>query len=273
MPGAAVLVLLGSPAFAMQGASTPRRVQVTTVGGVSYLGVGLGEIDSERAKALKLKEEYGVEVTNVEDESPAAKAGLKAGDVILEYNGQRVEGLDQFSRLVRETPIGRDVKLLVSRSGSNQTVVAKIGSKRGMRMIDSNTFALSLPPVRMPEIVIPDVPRGLMTWRSSMLGVEAESVEGQLATYFGVKEGVLVRSVSKGSAAEKAGIKAGDVIVKVDDTTVATPSSMTSTIRSLRSKKSFPVVLMRDHKETTVTVTLDDSGAALERRPFRVVRL
>lgn len=84
--------------------------------GRSFLGVGVKEIDEERAKALKLRDEYGVEVTNVEEDSPASKAGLKTGDVVLEYNGQRVEGTEQFVRFVRETPTGRTVKLLVSRA-------------------------------------------------------------------------------------------------------------------------------------------------------------
>src|SRR5579864_4276068 len=80
------------------------------MGGGSYLGVNLAEIDSARAKELKLKEPSGVEITRVEEASPAEKAGLKPNDVVLEYNGQRVEGMEQFGRLVRETPGGREVK-------------------------------------------------------------------------------------------------------------------------------------------------------------------
>src|ERR1700681_1755764 len=85
------------------------------VSGATYLGVNLAEIASDRARELKLKEAYGVEITRVEDGSPAEKAGLKSGDVVLEYNGQRVEGMEQFGRLVRETPPAREVKLLISR--------------------------------------------------------------------------------------------------------------------------------------------------------------
>src|SRR5260370_21600677 len=95
----------------------------------SFLGVGVSEIDSERAKALKLKEERGVEVTEVHDASSAEKAGVKVGDAILEYNGQRVEGLEQFLRFVRETPVGRQVKLLISRNGAAQTLMAAICSR------------------------------------------------------------------------------------------------------------------------------------------------
>src|SRR5215204_3028455 len=90
----------------------PERIVVTRGSG-SFLGIGVQEIDNERAKALNLREERGVEVTRIEDESPAAKGGIKTGDVVLEYNGERVEGVEQFMRMVRETPPGREVKLSI----------------------------------------------------------------------------------------------------------------------------------------------------------------
>jgi S1-C subfamily serine protease len=110
-----------------------------------------------------------------------------------------------------------------------------------------------------------DLPRFEMTWRNSILGIDGESLTAQLAEFFGVKEGVLVRSVVKNSAAEKAGIKAGDVIVKVDDATVTSAREISSVLRSLRSsKKTFPVMVVRNKKEMTLSVTIEDrsSGGA-----------
>ena len=228
----------------------------------SYLGVGIKEIETDRAKVLKLKEEAGVEITRVDENSPAEKAGLKSGDVILDYNGQHVEGIEQFSRLVRETPAGREVKLGVFRNGANQTIVAKIGSRRPAPVAPFDLGNLSLR--------IPDIPHTFMGWRSSLLGVEAESLDGQLAEFFGVKEGVLVRSVVHGSAAERAGMKAGDVITRVDDSKVASSSDVTSRLRSSRGK-SVPVVVLRDHKEVTVSVTVPGDDRSEERiyaKPF-----
>lgn len=247
----------------------PPAVRMMMPGG-SYLGVGVQEVTANRAKELKLNEERGVEVTNVSEGSPAEKAGMKKGDVVLEYQGQRVEGTEQFVRFVRETPAGRNVKMLVSRNGQNQTVTATIGNRGKAR---GREFSFSGEFPRM-EVWIPDTPRPNMSWRSSMLGVEAEALDGQLAQYFGVKQGVLVRSVSKGSAAEKAGLKAGDVITKVDQTTVDTPRELTEAIRAERNRKSVPLHLMREKKETTVTVTLDDDEQSQgERRaPARSVR-
>jgi len=223
----------------------------------SFLGVGVAEISSERAHALNLREEYGVEITHVDQDSPAEKAGLRSGDVVQQYNGQRVEGIEQFQRMVHETPAGRVVKLEIVRNGSNQTLTATIGARKPK--VFSTLKDLESPGiVEIPEIHLPDIPQISTTWRTAILGVEAESLGPQLAEYFGVKEGVLVRAVVKGSAADKAGIKAGDVITKVDQTTVASAGELSSAIHSAHSRKSFPVQIMRDHREMSINVMIDE---------------
>jgi serine protease Do len=245
-------VMLAAPAWLpAQGPPPPVR----PLPGGSYLGIGIQEINAERAKALKLPPEAAVEITRVGTGSPADMAGLKTGDVVLQYNGVRVEGIEQFSRVVRETPVGRDVKLEILRNGAPQTVTARIGQHpvpQGFPFPDGFGFPL------------PDGPRIFQGWRSPMLGVEAESLEGQLAQYFGVAQGVLVRSVMRGSAAEKAGIKAGDVLIRLDDSKVTSPADISGRLRSLGGR-SVPVALMRDHKELTVTVAVE-SGESLRRR-------
>ena len=139
----------------------------------SFLGVAVAELDTERAKELKLKDEHGVEVKSVEDDSPASKAGVKAGDVVLEFNGQRVEGTEQFVRLVRETPVGRHVKLLVSRNGSTQTLTAAIGSKSSSPFSAVNAKALDELKSRMKSLQMPDMVHATMSMQSRALGVEA----------------------------------------------------------------------------------------------------
>jgi serine protease Do len=232
--------------------------------GGSYIGVMMQEVDSERAKALKLGEETGVEITLVEPDGPAEKAGLKVGDIVLRYNGQHLDGNEQqFAKLVRETPAGREVKIDINRGGVMQTVLVRIAQRKAPKIEWAD------PPARM-EIHMPDMPRPMMQLRSSILGVEAESIDGQLAQYFGVKDGLLVRSVSKGSAAEKAGVRAGDVIIKIDDTHVATQADIASRLRMLRGK-SATVVLMRDHKELTVTVAIsDEDPGKIKVTPFQI---
>ena len=228
--------------------------------GGSYLGVGVADINAERAKALSLKEEYGVEVTSVESDSPAAAAGLRAGDVVLQYNGQRVEGMAQFMRLVRETPAGREVKLTVSRNGAQQTIPVKTGTPKPWTFGSGEWLSRAAPNLDLREFRMPEVAPHVFSFGGPRLGIEGHSVSGQLADYFGVKEGLLVASVTKGSAAERAGIRAGDVIVKVDDRTVSNQGDIRSALRSAAaaSKRTVPVVVSREKREVTLNVTVDE---------------
>jgi serine protease Do len=218
----------------------------------TYLGVNLAEIDANRAKELKLKEDYGVEITRVEENSPAEKAGVKPGDVVQEYNGQRVEGIEQFGRMVRETPAGREVKLTISRDGKTQTLMAMLGSRRPR-------FSFNFPSnFEVPEFHMPDIPQIYTATRSALLGVEAETLGSQLAVYFGVKDGVLVRAVLENTPAQKAGIRAGDVITKVDGMAVTAPTELSAAVRTASAKKTYAIEVMRDRKPVTVSVTVED---------------
>jgi serine protease Do len=255
------VILIGLCASLSSFAQTPHVVPA----GGSYIGVMMQEVDGERAKALKLGEATGVEITLVEPDGPAEKAGLKVGDIVLRYNGQRVDGNDQFARLVRETAPGHEVKFEINRGGALQTVMVRVAQRKMPRVEWSDPAMM---PGRM-DIHMPELPR-MMQMRSLILGVEAESIDGQLAQYFGVKEGVLVRSVSRGSSAEKAGIRAGDVMIKIEDAHIATPADISSRLRTLHGKPA-PITLMRDHKEFTVTVTVsDDDPGRIQITPFQV---
>ena len=253
------LGLAAATAFAQDA----RHAGVVTIqhAGTSYLGIGVVEITPERAKALKLKDERGVEVAHVEENSPASKAGLKEGDVVLEYNGMPVQGMEQFVRLVRETPAGRQAKLAIWRNGSAQDVMITVGARKGM-VIETPNGPLTLPAIPpIPPMPPIEIPRFEMTWQSAMLGIEGESLgqHQQFAEFFGVTDGVLVKSVIRNSAADKAGLKAGDVIVKVDGAKVGSTREITSQLRSVRSRKNVPVTVVRDKKEMSFTVNLDDN--------------
>ncbi len=241
----------------------------------SYLGIGIQEVDAERAKALNLKEERGAEVTKVNEGSPAAKAGFKEHDVVLDYNGEAVEGVDQLIRLVHETPVDRQVKIKVWRDGRTETLTATIGrgSSSSMDIFGpSGSFTIPEIHINPPQI---DIPRFQMNWQNPRMGIVGEALgeEPQFAELFGVKEGVLVKSVTKDSAAEKAGIKVGDVVTKVGDATVKSTSDITNALRNM-NKTSFPVTVVRNKKETSVTVTMDTpSRMRGDMRPIRAVRV
>jgi serine protease Do len=231
-------------------------------GGRSYLGVDIRDVTTDRLSALKLKEERGVEITMVDADAPAGKAGLKEHDVILDFNGTAVESEEQIRRLIREVPPGRTVTIGISRDGAPMKI--------NVQLADHGTVvAQAAPRVIIPAPRVPEFPRNSMDFPfqiqtySSVLGVQTESLTRQLGDYFGVKdgEGVLVRSVEKGSAADKAGLKAGDVIVKADNEKLTDRSDLSHILRNHRTAGKMTLVVMRDKHEQTLTVTLPDRGS------------
>src|SRR5258708_17563220 len=194
--------------------------------GGGWLGVETQEVTAEKAKELKLRAERGVVIGKVLEDSPAAKAGLKDGDVITEINGQRVEGIIQFRRMIHETPAGRTLQLTISRDGSSQTISATLGKMQEGRkqfMTGMNAMPQAFQ-FQMPEVApMPGMPSlewdgGNFLAGGPRLGIDAEDISGQLGSYFGAPdgEGILVRDVNPGSAAEEAGGKAGDVITSLN---------------------------------------------------------
>jgi len=147
----------------------------------------------------------------------------------------------------------------VWRNGASLTLTPVIEAEKNVLPGPGGDW--SLQPFAMPDFPpLPpmDIPRFITAMQSGMLGIVGESLgqEEQLAEFFGVKQGVLVKSVVKDSAAEKAGIKAGDVIVKIGDTQVATSQNITSALRGLRGTHSVTVTVVRNRKETPIPVTI-----------------
>jgi serine protease Do len=238
-------------------------------GGSSWLGVELHEVTGDNAKELKLPAERGVVIGTVVPDSPAAKAGLKENDVITEINGQRVEGAAQFRRIIREIPAGRTAQLAIWREGRAQTVSVTLGESEDRR----HSFKVFAPPApgapgnftfSMPEI--PMVPP--MEWNGAWmagqprLGIDAEDLNGQLGTFFGAPdgEGILVREVNPGSAAEKAGVKAGDVITSVNGERVRTVGDLREKIAAKHEAKdkgqTVKLGVLRNRSEVSLTVEL-----------------
>jgi len=232
--------------------------------GGSYLGVDTNDVTAERLGALHLKEERGVEVTMVDQDAPAGKAGIKEHDVILSINDQKVESVEQLRRLIHEIPAGRAISVGISRDGQPVTLHAQLAERKKMPDTnfnfsfhpDINTPVVRIPQINMSEI---DVPNIVVVHAPRSSGMMIENLTSQLGDYFGVKggSGVLVRSVEKGSRAEQAGIHAGDVIVKINGSAVNDCSDFSRLLRSRTTSKAT-VTLMRDRREQTLTLSLPE---------------
>ncbi len=235
--------------------------------GSGWLGVEIAEVTPEKAKELKLPAVRGVLVMEVEPEGPAARAGLKENDVITEYESQTVEGTVQFRRLVRETPPGRSIPLGIIREGQAQKLTVELGDRsafwekkmgKGIEGMmpggHPHVYAFSMPDV---EALAP-LPEAFDR-RTPLLGISAEDLRGQLGNYFGAPdgEGILVRDVRPGTPAEKAGLKAGDVITKVDGKAVKTLRELREQLRQKSDQKSVNLSVLRRGAETTVPVTIE----------------
>jgi len=227
-----------------------------------WLGVEIAEVTAEKAKDLKLSAVRGVIVDGIEPDSPAAKAGIKEKDVITQYDGQPVEGAVQFRRLIRETPPGRSVTLEISRSGSLQNISVELGDRtdvyvrkmKGKMRDFGGAYSFSMPNVEE----LPDMPE-VMDSRTPVLGINAEDLTSQLGSYFGAPNnaGVLVREVRAGTPADKAGLKAGDVITKVEGKEVRTLADLRAQLREKSNQASVNMSVLRKGSEVAVTVPIE----------------
>jgi len=215
----------------------------------AWLGVSIGDVSSDKAKELRLPAARGVLIDHVDPDGPAAKAGLKGGDVITTFGGEQVQGAAQFRRMVRETPPGRAVPITFWRDGKSQTMSVELEPRPRPR----SRFAEGLP--AMPMIPYP-LPGNFLIPRAPVLGIAAMDVSGQLGVYFNVPdgEGVLVTEVKENSPAAKGGLKAGDVITEVNKKRVHDLGELRAQLGENRDAKQVSLTVIRKGAQTSVTV-------------------
>jgi serine protease Do len=231
-------------------------------GSGSYLGIDSRDITPDRLSALHLKEERGVEVTMVDQDAPAGKAGIREKDVILQLNGENVQSVEQLRRMIREIPPGRVITMSISRDGQPMTVKVQLADRKtDMSSFAQNASHWADQAKQFKDFTLDmDMPSSIVVVHSSARsGLMVENLTPQLGEYFGAKNGagILVRSVDKGSRAEKAGFRAGDVIVKVNGESIHDTGDFTHALHG-RSNTSVNVGILRDKKEQTVTLTLPE---------------
>lgn len=259
-----VSLLVGSAALAQPTLSTqlfnimPENPALAVHSPQGYLGIEMRDIDSDRASALKLKDVSGVEITVVDHDAPAGKVGLHVHDVILQMNGQPVQGVEQLRRMLHEVPAGRSVTFVISRDGQQQT----IGVQLADRAKTEQDAWMQIHPVPDPDdnttatLVGPSGHGagngffGAFTIGTPSVGVELDPLGSQLADYFGIKDGqgLLVKHVAENSPAATAGLRAGDVITKVNGESVPTVNTWSKAIHANRGKQ-VQVTIVRNRKE------------------------
>ncbi|MFQ5824698.1 MAG: PDZ domain-containing protein [bacterium] len=210
-----------------------------------WLGVRVQEMTPSQREAYKLGNRSGLLITDVVDDSPADDAGLWEEDVIVEFDGQQVEKADDFARMVRKTEPSTKVKLLIIRDGEEKKVEVTLSKRRIKRRRpvywnDNNI------------LIIGGRPR---------LGVRVQELNEDLAPYFKVEKnsGVLIWEVSEDSPAEKAGLKAGDVITKIDDEQISNPEDLIEALDDYEEGDVITVEYVCKSKVEKVEIELEDS--------------
>jgi len=231
------------------------------VNGDGRLGIDVRDADAKDAAG-------GVIVEDVQSDSPAEKGGIKRGDTIVEFDGERVRSVSQLQRLVRETPEGRTVRATVVRDGQRVTVSVTPERQRSSFYYDGDDRMRIFPTPPVPPTPPAPPARALrlpsfdgfeaftLRSRDARLGIVTDTLGDQLEEYFGVKGGVLVRSVIENSPAAKAGVKAGDVVVSVNGHNVDDPNDVSEELNR-GSTDDFTLDIVRDRKPQTVKGKLD----------------
>ena len=269
---AVALVVAASAAMPALGAQEPGRrlpwmsEMMMLQDGGSEIGISVRDLSSDEIAKAQLARPGGVLIQDVREGSPASRAGLMNGDIVVDFDGERVRGVDHFTRLVRETPPGRAVKSTIMRGGSRREIeiTPQAGEsqlsralpdvqqlERRLRALPELRNRQNLPDDLDPTPDLQVTPRG-------QIGIALAPLTEQLAGYFGVKEGVLVQTVTNGSAAAQAGMKAGDVITAVNGRAVQTVGDVMRAVRSAQPGSALDMRVMRDKKEVTVKVIVPE---------------
>ncbi|MFZ1684979.1 MAG: PDZ domain-containing protein [Candidatus Zixiibacteriota bacterium] len=225
--------------------------------GDAWMGVYTQTVDHEMARAFNLKSERGVVINEVVEDSPADKAGLKEEDVIIGANGSKIETSDDLTDMVDDAKPGDKITLDVIRDGKEMQLAITLGDRS-----DSNerTFSWTSPTAPLAAMA----PRNFAFNfnghdNGSFIGVSMTDLTEQLGDYFGVKNGngVLVSDVDRDSPAEKAGIKAGDVIVAIDGEKVADSRDVRDLVQDRKVGTTASIDVLRDHKPMTLKVQVE----------------
>jgi serine protease Do len=240
----------------------------------SSLGASIRDVDRADVEREKLPAESGAVIDEVRSGSPAERAGLRTGDVIVDFDGESVRSARHLVRLVDETPPGRAVTAAIIRGGARVSVTITPveggflsffpGEGLGPR---GRYFDFELPEFDFREFERDFFNRDVRP-RQSRLGIGLTDLTPQLAEHFGAKGGVLVSSVADGSAALRGGLRVGDVIVSIDGQAVTTAAGFRRRLAAAPAGADVTLGVVRERKELSLKVTLDDRPTGTRSRPI-----
>jgi len=227
-----------------------------------YLGLMLQDLTPSMAKALQLDDRPGVMINDVVEGGPARKAGLLAGDVILQLNGKAAADHSELTDSVRALAPGRKASLLILRDGKQKTVDVEVGKREARtEWLDGEHGKVMVFPRGGPD---GDGPHRFVIRKvdddRGWLGVRLDALNSQLGEYFGVKDGagVLVTEVVEGGPAAAAGLQAGDVVVKVGEIDVASPDALHEAMAGTKPGDELKLQVLRKGAPKTVTAKLGE---------------
>lgn len=236
----------------------------------SYLGIDVSDVTEADINLLHVKEARGAQITRVDHDGPAGKVGLQVRDVVVRINGQAIEGEEQCRRILRETPPGRSVTLSISRNGQMIDISATLANRAEVekRAWDEH-FVVPQPQPNDSYMPAPQAePKesqfgaaksflgNHLTFSSPYTGLTLDAVGAQLAEFFGAKDGkgLLIHTVDANSPAASAGLRAGDIVTRVNGRPMESTKDWDRMLRDTRGK-SVGVTILRDKREQTLTMT------------------
>jgi serine protease Do len=222
-----------------------------------WIGVYTQSIDKDLKEAFDLDRTDGILIVDVMKGSPAEKAGLRRRDIVIKFDGKAVDGSIPMVDLVKDTKPGDKIDLVYVRNGEEKSTTLEVGTRES-----SKGSVLAITPNRTPYSGSRSYGRTfhMDTESDSYIGVSIQDLNDQLGSYFGVSagEGVLITEVSKDSPAEKAGLKAGDVVIGVDRKKVESSEDLQSAITSKKKGDEITVNVLRNKQKLDIKVEVGE---------------
>ena len=202
-----------------------------------YLGVEIGDVDEDMADALKLDEPYGAMVQRVMKGEGAEKAGVKAGDVILEVNGEKIEDTAHLQRIIASVDPGERVELVVWRDGARKKLRVKLGERPAEE--------------RMAE---------KEEGKESKLGVQVQALTDDIAKQLGYEdeEGVVVSWVDPNGPAAEKGIRRGDLIVRIGRREITSVKEYDKAVKELKPGEAVMLLIKRQDRPLFVAIKIPE---------------